>query len=200
MGLTTEILRAALTAGLPVGLASYGLVWWAIRKRHFGAVGKVREMEHEAKRLSRDMAAEKKRFKKARKAAGKDSKAVPPEAGVTALNPFHSKWLAFGGGFYGVVGLLTYGVVELGEIRDFIFGFDGLSGFIAHLGIDTLIGMFVGAIKNFVVAIAWPVYWLSDIRSDYIWVWFAVAYGAYWAGAKYALYRAAAAGFPDRNP
>jgi hypothetical protein len=193
MGLVTEILRAALTAGIPVGLASYGLVWWAIRNRHFGAVEKVREMEREAKRLSQERAAEKKRLKKARKAAGKGGSHDPPEAAAAGLNPFHSKWLAFGGGFYGVVGLLTYGVVELREIWDFISGFDGLFAFIAHLGLDTLIGILVGAVKNFVVAIAWPAYWLSYIRTDYIWVWFAMAYGAYWTGAKYALRRAASA-------
>jgi hypothetical protein len=109
------------------------------------------------------------------------------------MTPLHGKWLAFGGGFYGVVGLLTYGVVELGELRDFFLGFESLGALIAQFGFDMLVGIFVNAAKNFVIAIAWPVYWLSDIRSNHVWIWFVVAYAAYWAGARLALRRFAGA-------
>jgi hypothetical protein len=105
------------------------------------------------------------------------------------MNPVHNKWLRFGGGFYGVVGLLTYAVVELGEIRDFFTQFDGLASLISDISVDLFIGLFIDSIKNFVVAIAWPIYWLSDIRSDHIWIWFVVAYLSYWAGSRYALHK-----------
>jgi len=37
-------------------------------------------------------------------------------------------------------------------------------------------------------------YWMSEIAGEYIWIWFAVAYGGYWGGARFALRQAA-----DRN-
>ncbi|MCH7507494.1 MAG: hypothetical protein IID60_09350 [Proteobacteria bacterium] len=106
------------------------------------------------------------------------------------MNPVHNKWLSFGGGFYGVVALLTYAVVELGEIRDFITQFDGFLSFISDITVGLFIGLFIDSIMNFIVAIAWPVYWLSDIRSDHIWIWFVAAYAGYWAGTRFALHQA----------
>ena len=94
------------------------------------------------------------------------------------------------GGFYGVVGLLTYAVVELAEIRDFFTQFESIGALIAGISIESLIGLFIGALMNFIVAIAWPAYWISDIRSDYIWIWFLAAYAGYWAGTRLALKQA----------
>ncbi len=99
----------------------------------------------------------------------------------------HNKWLAFGGGFYGVVGLLTYARVELGEIRDFVQQFEGIRALISEVSLDMFIDLFIDSIMNFVVAIAWPAYWISEIRGGPIWIWFAVAYGGYWAGTRLAL-------------
>ena len=167
-----EFFIAVLKAGLPVALASYGLIWWALKNDHLGSAGRVKEAEKEIKRVAKERAGDKKK--------GKGKKG----------DPLHNKWLAFGGGFYGVVGLLTYAVVELGEIRDFFTQFDGLAGLIAQITPNLFIGLFIDALKNFIVAIAWPVYWMSDIRSDYIWIWFAVAYGGYWLGTRSALHQA----------
>ena len=212
-----ELLGAMLIAGLPVAAASYGLVWWSLRQGYIGSANSLKELErgfkHRSKEISAAKKSEKKNRKSARKSARKSGQSIGKmskakslglalasakeqarQPGPSVLNTFHGKWLAFGGGFYGVVGLLTYGVVELGELRDFFLGFESLSALLAHFGLDMLIGIFVGAVTNFVVAIAWPVYWLSDIHSDYIWVWFMVAYAAYWAGAKLALQRFATTG------
>lgn len=161
-----EIFIAALKAGLPVGLASYALVLWALKKDHLGSVVSVRGMEKEIKRLNRD----------------KESK--------KSADPVHRKWLAFGGGFYGVVGLLTYAVVEMGEVRDFFTQFTSIGDLIARISPDMFIRLIIDAFKNFIVAIAWPVFWLSEIRSNHVWVWFVVAYAAYWAGARLALRQA----------
>lgn len=158
-----EFFTAVFKAGLPVGLASYALVWWALKNNHLGSVVSMKDLKGKVKRLAKD----------------KKSKAK--------ADPIHKKWLAFGGGFYGVVGFLTYVVVEIGEIRDFIVQFESIRVFISEISTDMFIALFVDALKNFIVAIAWPVYWMSDIRSDHIWIWFAVAYGGYWAGARYAL-------------
>jgi hypothetical protein len=195
-----DLFRAILAAGVPVGVATYLLVWWALRRGYIGSATTVRDVEQSFKRLTKEQSAARREQKKRRKrgspgnpasfAAGPEHK---PALRVGAMTPLHGKWLAFGGGFYGVVGLLTYGVVELGELRDFFLGFESLGALIAQFGFDMLVGILVNAAKNFVIALAWPVYWLSDIRSNHVWIWFVVAYGAYWAGARLALRRFAGA-------
>jgi hypothetical protein len=159
-----EFFVAAFKAGLPIGLVSYLLVWWALKNDYLEAVESASEVGKAIKRQSK-------------KKKGEERKPA---------DPLHNKWLAFGGGFYGVVGLLTYAVVELGEVRDFFASFNGFADLLNRISFGMLIGLFIEGIKNFVVAIAWPVYWLSDIRSDYIWIWFVVAYLGYWAGTRLA--------------
>jgi len=158
-----EFFVALFKAGLPVGLAGYALVWWAMKQDYLGPASSMKELEKEAKRLAKDKETD------------------------SRTDPLHSKWMKFGGGFYGVVGLLTYAVVELAEIRDFFTQFESIGALIAGISIESLIGLFIGALMNFIVAIAWPAYWISDIRSDYIWIWFLAAYAGYWAGTRLAL-------------
>jgi hypothetical protein len=160
-----EIMIAALKAGLPVGLASYALVWWALKNDYLGSVASLKDVAQEVKRHSKDKAGKKNR------------------------DPIHNKWIAFGGGFYGVVGLLTYVVVELGEIRDFFQQFESIGALISSLSIGLFIGLIIDGLMNFIVAIAWPAYWISSIGSGHIWIWFAVAYAGYWAGVRIALHQ-----------
>ena len=159
----TEIFSALLKAGLPVGIAAYLLVWWALRNGYLNETGSVRDIEKEVKKLAKD----------------KESK--------LRSDPVHKKWLSMGGGFYGVVAVLTWLFVELGEILDFITSFDGLSGLVDNFSIDMLVGLFISAIMNSFLALAWPVYWLSDIPGEYIWAWFLIAYAGYWIGSQLAL-------------
>jgi hypothetical protein len=189
-----ELFRAVLMAGVPVALASFLLVWWALREGYVGPADSLKDVEQGIKLLSKEKSAARKRDKKnskrTRRGNAEDAALGPARpAGGRAMNPFHGKWLAFGGGFYGVVGLLTYGIVELRELRDFFLGFESFSALFRHLGLDMLIGILIGAVKNFAAAIAWPLYWLADIHSDYVWIWFIVAYAAYWLGARLAVRR-----------
>ena len=89
-----------------------------------------------------------------------------------------------------MVGLLTYVVVELGEIRDFFVQFESIGALISSISIDLFIGLAIDALQNFVVAIAWPLYWMNKIGGGHIWIWLAMAYAGYWAGARIALRRA----------
>ncbi len=198
-----EFLRALLMAGIPVGLAAYALFAWALRHRSLGAMTSLKEVQQELKRQS-------KAESKERKQRAKDGVPGPNRLQRLAEGAYFSrpalagtaqaKWLAFGGGFYGVVGLLTYVVVELRDLWSFVSNFDSLWHLLENLGLNTLIGLLVEAITNFVAAIAWPAYWLSGIHSNYIWLWFLVAYGAYWAGARLALSRHAAQSTSTASP
>jgi hypothetical protein len=157
-----EFFIAAFKAGLPVGVAAYLLVWWALRNGHVGEADTVRDIEKEVKRLAKD--------KEARKNG----------------DPVHRKWLAMGGGFYGVVAMITLLTVEVGEVLDFLADFEGIGPFIDSLSIGWFIELFIETLRNSFIAIAWPVYWLGDIRSDYIWIWFIAAYAGYWLGSSLA--------------
>ena len=177
-------------AGVPVAVTSYLLIWWAQKNQYFKDISTLKDVEGHFKGLSKARSRQKKEEKKRRKGREKAVDMKPGQQNSHKMNPVHNKWLSFGGGFYGVVGLLTYAVVELGEIRDFITQFDGLSSLISGITLQLFIGFFINSIMNFIVAIAWPVYWLSDISSDYIWMWFIAAYAGYWAGTRFALHQA----------
>ena len=174
----TEIFTAAFKAGIPVGLMAYMLVWWALRNGYLNETGSVKAIEKEVKRLAKD----------------KESK--------LKADPVHKKWLSMGGGFYGVVAVLTWLFLELGEILDFITSFDGFSDLANSFSVNMLVGLFIEAIRNSFLALAWPVYWLSDIRGDYIWIWFILAYAGYWLGSQLALrqWRARRAGENPERP
>lgn len=186
-----EMLRAMLLAGLPVGAVTAALVTWSLRRGYIGNASSVAEVERGIKQLGKDRKAERKRRKaEKRRADGLlEGLSVAPVGG---LDPVHRKWLAFGGGFYGVVALITYAVIELGDLRSFWAGFESLADLARRFGFEMLVGLLVEAMVNFVRAIAWPVYWLSEIRTGHPWLWFLAAYLGYWAGARLAVRHAAA--------
>ena len=98
---------------------------------------------------------------------------------ITMQNILMSKWVAFGGGFYGLMAVLTYVVVEFNEIVDFLTSESGVIATIAAMGVSDLVGFFINSIMNFVTAITWPVYWMRIVDGFAPWVWFLVVYLAY---------------------
>ena len=182
-----EFFRALLLAGVPVGLASYFLFSWVLRRRQLGSAISLRQVEQAIKLQSKERKRQQKQLRRTGVASMlADGTPLSPASGLDLV---HNKWLAFGGGFYGVAGLLTYVVVELGDLRDFLLGFESVWMLISGFGVQMLVDLLVNALQNFVVAIAWPAYWLSEIQSGRIWLWLAVAYAGYWGGARLALQR-----------
>ncbi len=100
----------------------------------------------------------------------------------TLQNVLMSKWVAFGGGFYGVMAVLTYAVVEFREVVDFLSSESSIMATLASLGVGDLINFFINSIMNFVTAITWPVYWMSHVQGYSVWVWFVVVYFGYICG------------------
>ena len=168
------LLVALFKAGLPVGIAAYLLVWWALRNGHLGNAGTLGEVEKEIKSQSKD----KERKKQA--------------------DLVHRKWLTMGGGFYGVVAVLTLLWIELREIVDFITGFEGFETLAGLFSVNTLVNLFIETLMNTLTALIWPLYWLSGIEGD-AWIWIAVAYAGYWLGSNLAIrqYREAGVGMRD---
>lgn len=174
--MVAEFFKAFFLGGVPVGAVSYLLIWWALRAEYFERTTEMKALEKEVKKLAKS------RSKRKKRRNGNDDEPIKPR-----YNPVHNKWLAFGGGFYGVVALMTFGIIELGEIRGFFAAFDDNMGKLAQLDVGMLIGFVIDSIMNFVTAIAWPLYWIGELRTGHFWVWFAAAYAGYWLGARAAL-------------
>ena len=156
-----EFLEVLFKLAVPVAGLSFLMVWWGLKKGVLKGKGNVRALKAEIKAISKLKADEK------------------PD-----MNPLHSKWVKFGGGFYGIVAMYTYGLIEWGEVRDTISGLGGIRGFIDDLSISLFINMFIEGLLNFVAAISWPVFWMSEFRGSQMWIWICIAYGAYWLGAR----------------
>jgi hypothetical protein len=180
-----DSLLILLKSGIPIAATSFVLVWWALRKDYLGGAKSLDEYEQWTKAENQNRNVEKQR----RKQAKRNPEAIDEEFESVAddlqpaqkkFDPLHSKWMEFGGGFYGVVALFTYALVELGEIRDLFANFGDL--FRGDL-VRMIVQFFVESLKNFVTAITWPVYWLERIHGEQ-WLWVIGAYGGYWLGAK----------------
>lgn len=156
-----EFLEALLKAALPVGLVTFGMVFWALLNGYLTENADQDALEKELNQMSK----------------GGDSDQLPGDF-------LHRKWVKFGGGFYGVVALITYAVVETGEVGEFLANFEGIRHFLNTISINMVIDFFIDSLMNFITAIAWPAYWLSDIDRQHAWVWFIAAYLGYLAGAR----------------
>lgn len=180
-----NFLLILLKSSIPIAATSFGLVWWALRKDYLGGARSLDEYEQWTKAENQNRKAEKLRRKQAKRNAEPVTDEVQSvtedlQPAKRKFDPLHSKWMEFGGGFYGVVAFFTYVLVELGEIRDFFLNFSDL--FRGEL-VSMIVQFFVESVKNFVVAIAWPAYWLGRIQSEQ-WLWIIGAYGGYWLGAR----------------
>jgi len=166
-----EFFRALFLVGLPIGVFTLLLVWWALRRGHLTELADTRALQREIKTMS--------------KTDKKKSKAVRKEE-AAKLHPLQKKWAKFGGGFYGIVAFFTYIVIEMMDIFTTIANFGGLIDFLSHLNFDLIIRMLIEALTNFISAMVWPVYWMGRIDTQQVWVWFLMAYAGYWAGLKVA--------------
>ncbi len=167
MGFLIEVFWALLMVGIPIGVFTLAIVWWALQRGHFQETLDIKALEREIKAMSKNNKKNKKEDK--------------PD-----LHPVQKKWAKFGGGFYGIVAFFTYLVVEVTEIITMIMNFGGFFGFLKQLDLDVIINMFVEALTNFISAMVWPLYWMRRIDTDQTWVWFVMAYAGYWLGLKLA--------------
>ena len=157
----TDVINALLTGGLPLFILSFAMLSWALHHgRLTGAT--VKELQSNLEAL-----------RKAQKSKNSRQR----------IDPATNKWLRFGGGFYGLVALYTWILVESGEVVGFV---SGLGDIVFNLELRELVGLlvrlFIESIMNFVVAISWPVYWLREAKEP--WLLLFVAYAGYWLGLQ----------------
>lgn len=174
MEFVIDLFWAVLLAGVPLGVFTLALVWWAL---HHGLLTEYLDpgaLKREMKGMSRNRRKQRKERKKLK--APKDSQA--------AQHPLQKKWAKFGGGFYGVTAFFTYIAVEVSDVYSTIASFNGFTAFLRQLDIDLLVNMLVNALTNFISAMLWPAYWLDRIHTNQPLLWLAAAYGGYWLGLR----------------
>ncbi|MDP6413473.1 MAG: hypothetical protein QGG54_00280 [Gammaproteobacteria bacterium] len=88
----------------------------------------------------------------------------------------------FGSGFYGLAGLWTFAVIEIGQFFGFIFNFPGFSVLFGDGLIAFLVDLGLNQLSNVIQAFVWFSYW----PSDSIIIWILVAYLGYWVGVELA--------------
>lgn len=174
---TNDFFEVLFKLALPVFGLSFLMVWWALRKGMISETQGVRALSKEIDAMGKA----RKKDKKDNKKNKKDKKDMKKPARV---NPVHDKWLKFGGGFYGIVALYTYGLIEWREISDFISNRGGIVEFFSDISINLLINIFINGLVNFIAAISWPVYWIAEFGAERIWIWGGIAYAGYWLGMR----------------
>ena len=154
-------LHVLAVAALPMFVLSFAMVSWALRTR----------------RLSGDTVKALRESMQGLGAAQKDKKRRQE------LDPVMHQWLRFGGGFYGLVAVYTWLLIQWDDVLTF---FAGAWHLVFDLSINGLINLFVrlliDSFVNFGLAIAWPAYWLAEDRNP--WWLLLAAYCGYWLGIK----------------
>lgn len=167
-----EIYQAILKAALPLGLFSFLMFWLSLKS------SKLRERQDSS----------------AFEAAVTGKQPAAPQKKVRLRNPLQKKWMKFGGGFYGLVGLWTFLLIEGREVYGFVTGYEGMDAVMETLrassGAELAVAFFKNQLQNFITAVTWPVYWPDVLQSERIWLWAVAAYGGYWIGMKTARIRA----------
>lgn len=160
-----EFVEALIRAGLPVALLSFVLVYWSLHRGHLTETSSMKALKQELKQLRKN--------KKERAKTG---------------DPLHNKWMKFGGGFYGVIAMLTLIVIEWSDVKQ--LSLNGLQAIIDDIGIGLVIDLVIESFKNFIAAMIWPLYWMDEIDTNRIWLWFIAAYAGYSGGTNLARYQA----------
>lgn len=153
-----EILEAALKLGLPVACLS----WFVLQRLY--ASGQL-DRSHDSKTVAENI----KQIRRSRK----QSKALPSDLVQT-------KWMQFGGGFYGCAALWTFLIIELNELIDLFSNFPGFSTLLENGLINLIISLLLNQLSNFIAAMIWFSYWTDGGVA--IAIWMVTAYLGYLSG------------------
>ena len=156
-----EFLYPFVMAGVPLFILSFLLVFWAIKHEYISADDKKADLRGFKKEYNKDKSAHK-------------------------VNRIHRKWLFFGGGFYGLMALVTYVHVEAIEIYDFFLGYTTFADFIDQVSISAVISLIIESFLNLIPAFIWFLYWPKHIVMQNGLYWLIAAYIGYQLGTNFA--------------
>jgi len=152
-----DLIKAIFYAGLPVGIFTFLMVYYAYHKGYLTSDINIRDVFKDKKNPD-------KRLSKANK---------------KSLLFLHSKWVTFGGGFYGLVALLTFIYIELEQTFQFLIHVTGLQSFLNLLSLSAIISIIIDSFMNMLRALLWFGYWPDVFDMKNIAIWFITAYIGY---------------------
>jgi len=166
-------------AAVPVALFTFLVLQWSIASGRMRKFSAEEDLQRQHKKHARSV-------KKARRerAADPDNEDSPLFHQRAAGDFFHNKVMSFGGGYYGTMAVLTYILIELVEIWQFLVGMLSPSTWIDKLGLDLLIEFFINSLTNLIAAFVWFVTLPEYITINNGFVWLAASYLGYLAGVR----------------
>lgn len=159
-----ELIKAILIAGLPVALISYYLIMLTRKKTQLKSTN--------AKQLKKELQTI-------------DVQHDSQEPLWQSM--LQKKFIKFGGGFYGILTLITYLHIEIYQLIQFVGNFSGFEGMFESGILRFIIGLIIEAVMNLVTAFMWPIYWPNFLPIGSLWVWLIVSILAHTVATKYAL-------------
>ncbi|MFM1896155.1 MAG: hypothetical protein RLZZ385_1229 [Pseudomonadota bacterium] len=99
-------------------------------------------------------------------------------------NFLYKKWMWFGSGFYGLAGLWTFFVIEMGDLFGFLLHPVVVVTRMQENFVEFLISVGINQLTNLLSAFLWFTYWTDS--GDSIVLWIAIAWLGYWVGNKLA--------------
>ena len=152
-----EIIRAIFIGAIPTLIITFAMVFFALRRGYIETGESLASLKKKRKQAKK----EKQDFK---------------------VNPIHSKWLYFGGGYYGLMALSTYIHVEFIEVYDFFAAYTSFADLLDKISFGALIKLVIESFLNLIPAFTWFLYWPKVIIMHNGWYWLAASYGGYYVG------------------
>jgi uncharacterized integral membrane protein len=157
-----DLIKAIFYAGLPVLIFTFLMVYYAYQKGYLISDVNIRDAFKDKNSP----------YKKLSKANKKN------------LLFLHSKWVVFGGGFYGLLSLLIFIYIELEQAVQFLIHATGWQSFVNLLTFSAILGMIIESFMNMIQSLLWFSYWPDVFDMENIAVWFIATYIGYRFGAS----------------
>lgn len=162
--MSMDLIKALFYAGMPVQIFTFLMVYYAYHKSYLTSDVNIRDVFKDKKNPDKKLS----------------------KANKKSLLFLHSKWVTFGGGFYGLLALLTFIYIELEQTVQFLINVTGLQSFLNLLTFDAIFSMIIESFTNMIKALLWFSYWPDVFDMENIAIWFIAAYIGYRFGANLA--------------
>jgi len=160
-----EVITAIIMSGFPIFLITFGLFAWAYK------TGAISPEIDAVDKFNADL-------------ADLEEMSSGKEKNKKNGNMVMDKWVEFGGGYYGIMALVTFFHVELYDVKDMVTDLANVTnqGSLISTLISFFISFAVESFSNFLVAFTWWNYWGSTLPIENGMIWLIVTYAAYLIG------------------
>ena len=162
--MSSELLHAVFELGMPVAAISWLLFYRLYSRGHLARDADQKTIDASLKTMRK---------------AEKESK-------ETSDSVLHTKWMKFGGGFYGVAAAWTLIYIEASGIVGVVLHPSVLKTMFDKGLVNLITSQITGQVSTFVDAAIWFSWWPGKGHGPVLW--FVVAYVAYMAGLNLARY------------